>query len=897
MYGFRVMNKKTYVLHRGQKCIAGSQEDRRYLSTLSNGPFSKSQASPAGRTEDQICEPGFDSESVIFKVTEKHLRPTTIVGKVNFTDCTDVTRLIFTTYDSHFYVETDGTVTVSRWLVLQEGQRRFYIHSWDSKGKKRTVSVVVQYQGDHDAAHSIQSDFPLKDITNNLEDAPQVPILYFPKSNPGLKRRKRGWVVPPLNVAENHRGPYPLALARIRSDFDKVKKIQYKITGPGADEFPVGLFTMDRNTGELYVTQELDREKQDKYMFQVHAVVDGSAPAEEPMEMIVNVIDQNDNKPVFVFLGNVAESSSIGSEVMKVTATDADEPNNDNSQISYRIVSQEPQQPNPSMFVINPTTGAISVNAAGLDRQKYPEYTLEVKAADMNGEGHSALTKVIISVTPGTELPAAQGGGRSRRDADPKIHHSSSEKMFLNLLPLPSEEGMRRRKRSWVIPPLSVPENSRGPFPLKLAQVRSDRSQVTKIIYRLRGPGADQPPVGLFIIDSDSGWLEVTQELDRENQDKYRLEALAVEEGQAEASESIEIIVNVIDQNDNKPVFSRDTFKGEVPQSSAKGFEVMTVQATDPDEENSDNSDVCYRIIRQEPEEPNPSMFAINTTTGLITVDATGLDREKHPQYTLTVVAADMKGEGLMGIAKVILTITDSSSPTGWVIPDITVPENGIGPFPLQLAQIRFNEDETKKILYSISGPGADQPPVGLFTMDGDAGHLYVTQGLDRENQDKYTLQVNAVAEDGGATVGQTQAVVKVTDQNDNKPVFNKDTYEGEVPEASPIGFEVIKVEATDADEPNTDHSEIRYSIISQEPAEPSMFTIDPVSGAITLSTDGLNREKHPQYTLLVRAEDSAGKGSTTLFEQVKVILTVTANSTKLQLPDGSVFSHFRDSE
>lgn len=56
-------------------------------------------------------------------------------------------------------------------------------------------------------------------------------------------------------------------------------------------------------------------------------------------------------------------------------------------------------------------------------------------------------------------------------------------------------------------------------------------------------------------------------------------------------------------------------------------------------------------------------------------------------------------------------------------------------------------------------------------------------------------------------------------------------------------GFEVIKVEATDVDEPNTDHSEIRYSIISQEPAEPSMFTIDPVSGAITLSTDGLNRE------------------------------------------------------
>ncbi|XP_043991478.1 EP-cadherin [Gambusia affinis] len=834
------------------------------------------QASPAGGTEDQICEPGFDSESVIFKVTEKRLRPTTILGKVNFTDCTDVTRLFITT-DPYFYVETDGTVRVSRWLVLQEGQRRFFIHSWDSKGKKRTVSAVVQYQRDHDAAHGLQSDFPLKDITNNLE----VPFLHFPSSSEVL-RRKRSLLFNTISIVENSRGPFPLRVAQIRSDADRTAKIRYSISGPGADQHPVGLFTMNRDTGHLYVTQGLDRETKDTYELQVQAVVDGSAPAEAPELIVVKVIDQNDNKPVFTFLGNVAESSPIGSEVIKVTATDADEPNSDNSRISYRIVSQEPQQPNPSMFVINPATGAISVNAAGLDRQKYPEYTLEVEAADMNGQGHSALTKVIISVTPGTELPPAQGGGRSRRDADQEIHHSSSEKMFLDLLLLPSEEGMRRRKRSWVIPPLSVPENSRGPFPLNLAQVRSDRSEVTKIIYKLRGPGADQPPVGLFIIDSDSGWLAVTQTLDRENQHKYTLEALAVEEGQTEASETIEIIVNVIDQNDNKPVFSRDTFQGEVPQSSAKGFQVMTVQATDSDEENSDNSDICYRIISQEPEEPNPSMFAINATTGVITVEATGLDREKHPQYTLTVTAADMRGEGLIGTAKVILTITDSSSPTGWVIPDIPVPENVIGPFPLQLAQIRFKEDETKKIIYSISGPGADQPPVGLFTMDGDTGHLYVTQGLDRENQDKYTLQVNAVAEDGGTTVGQTQAVVKVTDQNDNKPVFNKDTYEGEVPEASPRGFEVIKVEATDADEPNTDNSEIRYSIISQEPAEPSMFTIDPVSGAITLSTDGLNREKQPQYTLLVKAEDSAGKGSTALFEQVKVTLTVTTNSASM---------------
>ena len=61
------------------------------------------------------------------------------------------------------------------------------------------------------------------------------------------------------------------------------------------------------------------------------------------------------------------------------------------------------------------------------------------------------------------------------------------------------------------------------------------------------------------------------------------------------------------------------------------------------------------------------------------------------------------------------------------------------------VVQIRSNEDKSKTISYSITGPGADQNPVGLFTMDRLSGKLYVTEPLDRETQDRYTVGIFSV--------------------------------------------------------------------------------------------------------------------------------------------------------
>nr|XP_025978653.1 cadherin-1-like [Dromaius novaehollandiae] len=75
-----------------------------------------------------------------------------------------------------------------------------------------------------------------------------------------------------------------------------------------------------------------------------HAVSANGQPVEDPMEILITVTDQNDNRPVFtkqVFVGYIEEGAKPGTSVMTVNATDADDGVNvDNGIINYSILSQ-----------------------------------------------------------------------------------------------------------------------------------------------------------------------------------------------------------------------------------------------------------------------------------------------------------------------------------------------------------------------------------------------------------------------------------------------------------------------------------------------------------------------------------------------------------------------------
>lgn len=68
---------------------------------------------------------------------------------------------------------------------------------------------------------------------------------------------------------------------------------------------------------------------------------------------------------------------------------------------------------------------------------------------------------------------------------------------------------------------------------------------------------------------------------------------------------------------------------------------------------------------------------------------------------------------------------------------------------PLPRCQIKSNKDKETKVFYSITGQGADTPPVGVFTIERETGWLEVTKPLDREEIDKYVVSGGAGVERG----------------------------------------------------------------------------------------------------------------------------------------------------
>lgn len=396
-----------------------------------------------------------------------------------------------------------------------------------------------------------------------------------------------------------------------------------------------------------------------------------------------------------------------------------------------------------------------------------------------------------------------------------------------------------RQKRGWVIPAINVPENDRGPFPKQLVQIKSDTHG--EIRYSIVGPGADQNPMGVFIVDPVTGRLSVAKTLDRELIAEYLLKGHAVDMNGRPVESPVDLVINVIDMNDNRPEFATPVFQGSVAEGSPPGTPVMTVTASDKDDALSANGMIRYKIMSQVPKMPFDHMFTINNATGLISTIAAGLDRERTPQYMLVVQASDMEGDpniGLTNTATAIVTITDKNDNapefTGRTFSG-TARENAVNVTVTTLTVTDMDEPGTPawrtRYVIRSGDPGKN------FAVETDPrtndGRVYVVKPLDFENSSKYNLVIaaeNEVSLESAQFGPASTATVTVTVEDENEgPVFEPLRREVKLAEGLPVGHHVTNMVARDPD--TAQRQTVRYKKLS---VPGDWLDIDPVSGKVT---------------------------------------------------------------
>lgn len=253
--------------------------------------------------------------------------------------------------------------------------------------------------------------------------------------------------------------------------------------------------------------------------------------------------------------------------------------------------------------------------------------------------------------------------------------------------------------------------------------------------------------------------------------------------------------VQVTDINDNSPVFESNSVTKSIPEDAEVGSNVTGVAATDKD--SGFNGEVRYSLQGGE------GRFSVDPVSGLLSVAAM-LDREAKAEFNLVVVAQDQGRPARSATASVLVQVSDvnDNDPT-FSQSEYKVEVSELAPVNemlLTLSAVDPDDGENGRVTYSISQQDPSSTPA-VFELDSSNGTLRLAQTLDNSEVKVYRLTVQA--KDGGTPFRATVCDVTVTvkDENNNRPQFNKESYDVAVSENLASGASIVTLEVTDRDE------------------------------------------------------------------------------------------------
>ncbi|TTT62945.1 Cadherin-22 [Bagarius yarrelli] len=522
------------------------------------------------------------------------------------------------------------------------------------------------------------------------------------------ERVKRGWVWNQFFVVEEYTGTEPLYVGKIHSDSDEGDgSIKYTISGEGAGT----IFIIDEVTGDIHATERLDREEKAFYTLRAQARDRQSDnPLEPESEFVIKVQDINDSEPKFLegpYIGSVAELSPIGTSVMKVMASDADDPTYGSSaRIVYSVLEGE------KFFTVDRQTGVIRTAVADLDRETQDRYELVVKATDMAGQmgGLSGSTTVTIVITDVNDNP-------------PRFPQKMSQ--------------------------FSVSEGiAVGTSVGRVMATDADMGENTDMSYLIK----DEEE--LFRVSTDTDTQEaiiiIKKPLDFE---KKRIHNLVVEAVNKHLDprfmdlgsfrDQTIVRVSVSDVDEPPIFFPPNGAIMEVQEDAKQGALVGFVTARDPD---VDNVPLRFSIDESSDQE---QIFNIDPVSGAITLGKI-LDRETAGWHNITVTAIEADNQSMASQTLVSIRILDvNDNPPEMSTPyEVSICEDAKpGQLIHTISVVDRDEPQTGHRFYFTLAPEASSNR--FFTLwdvkDNTAGIRTQRSGFNRHEQTVFLLPILVV--------------------------------------------------------------------------------------------------------------------------------------------------------
>ncbi|XP_047208998.1 protocadherin alpha-C2 [Girardinichthys multiradiatus] len=607
----------------------------------------------------------------------------------------------------------------------------------------------------------------------------------------------------------------------------------------------------NKKTGELYIVEKIDREylcpaKPTSCFLKLDFII------ESPLRIFnieLGITDINDNAPHFrrdrVEL-DVSESATPGERFSLPNAVDPDV--GINTIKTYRLSTSE-------HFTIEIQTGSDGtqyvdlVLTKSLDREEKAVHKLILTAVDGGVPVRSGTANIIVRVQDTNDNPP------------------------------------RFEKQIYTI---NMTENTPiGTLVINLNATDLDEGLNSEIVYSFTLYTSEKTQ-DVFTLNSNTGEISVKGTIDYEDMKFYEMHIEAKDKGTHPLLGQCKIVVHVTDMNDNFPEITVQSVTNTVPENIPVGTVIALVGISDRD--TGDNGKINLAIHEAMP-------FVLNKSSDKPThynlIVSEPLDREKVPEYDITLIATDAGKPALSDnetITVHLLDVNDNAPQFPQLFNTIRVMENN-APGALLSSLTAFDPDlhENQYLVYFIiEREIANTSMSMLFSINPENGNLYALKTFDYEIEKEFLFHIEA--RDSGSPPLSSNVTVHIiiVDQNDNAPVIvspwraHGSVVEEKIPRSTDKGSLVAKVIALDTD--SVHNSRITYQFLQVTDA--SLFSLDQYNGEIrTMRMFSYKDSRHHRLVVVAKDNGEPALSATVTIKLLTVETDVKAYSDMTEMP------------